>query len=364
MRARREAGFTLLELMISTALVALAATAMTAGFLSFSQMLHAQEGIRSGQASARQALHLVSTSLRLAGYGVEPPLAFAFPEDWKGTYANSSDRLVFYARNPRLHLAMLAGGAETDALTIDTATPLEVPLYAGDIIQVLCPGASNWSYGVLSADVSPGATTLPLEPDTGEFPYLNNEFDQPCFDGALGVPAFIYKVERFDYWVEQVNVDGVNTRPYLFRRRGGVDEPVAEDIEAFRVTFVKADGTTFVPDPEAKAPEYDTPSNDPLRLNDHPANIRTVRIGLVARASLPDQGLRLADHGKLIPAFAGVEAIDSGRPGFRRLLYESSIHVRNLASTTMFIPPYTDDKTTTNVCQGAAPSDGLNCAGG
>ncbi|MGI5862070.1 MAG: prepilin-type N-terminal cleavage/methylation domain-containing protein [Myxococcales bacterium] len=364
MRTRRKAGFTLLELMISTALVALAAAAMTAGFLSFSQMLHAQEGIRGGQASARQALHLVATSLRRAGYGIEPPLAFAFPESWKGGSTNKSDRLVFFARDPRFNLAVSTEGASADSVTIAATTPLEVNLYQGDIIQVVCPGASDWSYGVLSENVAPGATALPLESDTGEFPYLNDKFDQGCFDGGLGAPAHIYKVDRFEYWIEEVNVDGVNKRPYLFRRRGGVDEPVAEDIEAFRVTFIKADGTTFVPDPEQEAPGYHTPSNDPLRFNDHPANIRTVRIGLVARASLPDQALRRADHSRHIPAFAGVDAIDSGRPGFRRLLYESSIHVRNLASTTMFIPPYTADTTTTNVCQGASPSDGLNCAGG
>lgn len=364
MRQPPAAGFSLIELMVASGIAIAAGAAISAAFLSFSQISVAQDGIRASQASTRQTLSLVGSSLRMAGYGVEPTHAFGFPEDWDGTFANQSDRLVFYARDRFFHLEVASGGAAIDGITINTATtPLVGPLKAGDIIQVVCPGAGDWSYGVLSADVAAGGSTLPLSAADGVFPRLNSKFAATCFDGAAGVPAHVFKIDLFDYWIEQVAFDGTATRPYLFRARGAYREPVAEDIEAFRLTFLKADGSAFTPDPTASGPTYETPANDALRLTDHPANIRAVRVGFVARASTVDQPLREADLGKQIPAFGG-EAEADGPAGFRRVLYESSVSVRNLASTSMFIPPYTEDKTTPNVCQGVAPSDGLNCAGG
>lgn len=361
-------GFTLIELVVATAVVAFATLAISSGFIALNRIIQVEHGIRAGQASARQALQQITPKLRLAGYGVEPAFAFGFPPNWRRGDPNVSDRLVFYGRNPMVLLEVAGGGNGATRGRINLRTSLRSPLPRGQIIQVVCPGASTWSYGRLAEPVEANTAVLPLAEDTGSFPNLNARFDEPCFSGAPGVPAYVFKIEEYDFRIASVDVDGPLPRPYLFQTRGEAMEPIAEDIEALRVTFLKADGAAFIPNPALPAPAYDTAENDPLRANDNPANIRSVRVALVARTSVPDTALREARLGNAIPAFAGeAEIVLPGKPeavgGYRRLLYDSTVRVRNMSSTAMFIPPLTTDRTP-GVCAGTKPVDGLNCSGG
>ncbi|WP_375770914.1 prepilin-type N-terminal cleavage/methylation domain-containing protein [Archangium gephyra] len=388
---RRQRGFTLIELMVGSAVTFLTVLAVSAAFLGYTQSFYTQAGIRGGQASLRQTHMMVVRNLRMAGYGMEPPLAFDFPDGWSRDSLgaiNRSDRLVFRMRNP----AFNAFASSMTATSINLAKGLTETLRKGQIVQVVCPGALGWSYGQLSADAPKGATNLVLEPANGRFPRLN-DFSASCFgSGSGGLSVYVFKIDVFDYSIRLIDEDGNPTtpdRPYLFRRHGlaevDVDnsygEPVAEDIEALRVSFLRGDGSFFIPtkydDTVHPAPGYDTPLDDPRRANDNPANIRAVVVGLVARSTTRDSGASPQVMNQ-IPSFGSKLTTSSGKLvpvpedpipkpkdyGFRRIVSEMSVHVRNMRSSEMPVPVYTLDSTTPDACKGALPKDDFNCAGG
>ena len=365
---RRHRGMSLVELLVSAAVGSITVMAVTAAFIGYNQAVWTQAGIRGAQASMRQSHQQVLRQLRMAGYGLEPFLAFDFPTGWRDDATrNRSDRLVFRMRNPTFGVR----ASNITATAISLATPLPDTLRRGQILQVVCPGALGWSYAQLAADAAEGGTALTLESATGAFPRLN-DFTLPCFAGAAGLPALVFKVDVYDYSIQAVDDDGVAAtpaRPYLFRRHGLAEEggnpwgePVAEDVEALRVTFLRGDGTPFIPNPAAAAPQYDTPADDPRRFNDNPANVRAVRVGVVTRATVADPAARANNTLRVIPAFGGRPELP-GPSGFRRIFFESTVQVRNLRSSEMFIPAYSTDSLPES-CRGVAPADGLTCAGG
>ena len=381
---RRQRGFTLVELTITSAMTFITVLAVSAAFIGYTRSFYTQAGIRAGQASLRQTHLMVVRNLRMAGYGVEPPLAFGFPKDWSRestTAYNRSDRLVFRMRDPSFN----AFSTKAEPTSITLSAGLSMPLRRGQIVQVVCPGAINWTYAQLSADVAKGDLVLPLLTGTTVFPRLN-EFTPSCFGAAAGsLGVNVFKIDVYDYSIHAIDDDGdpaTPTRPYLFRRHGldekdpdAYGEPVAEDIEAMRVSFVRENGTSFIPNPADPAPEYGTALGHELRLNNNPANIRAVVIGLVARSSTrdaeaPNNSDRIPSFGRKLDGTPEPElTVDpiSGKPqpkGFRRIVSELSIQVRNMKSSEMPVPIFTLDTTTPNACQGVLPGDNFNCAGG
>lgn len=377
-------GFTLIELMVSSAVTFITVLAVSAAFIGYSRSFYTQAGIRGGQASLRQTHLMVVRNLRMAGYGMEPPLAFGFPDKWsreEPTAINRSDRLVFRMRDQSFNAFVTS----VDVTNVKLDKPLTSLMRAGQIIQVVCPGAISWTYAQLGADVAVGSSTLPLATPNGVFPRLN-DFTPVCFGSSGGASRVaVFKIDVFDYSIQLIDDDynpATPGRPYLFRRHGlgetdpdSYGEPVAEDIEALRVTFVREDGTAFIPKPTDSPPEYSTALGDALRLNNNPANIRAVVIGLVARSTTRDTGALPGTMGQ-IPSFGRKAdgtpepalSVDSGgKPlptGFRRIVSEMSVQVRNMRSAEMPMPIYTLDSTTLNACKGAYPADNFNCAGG
>ncbi|MFY0525608.1 prepilin-type N-terminal cleavage/methylation domain-containing protein [Archangium gephyra] len=388
---RRQRGFTLIELMVGSAVTFLTVLAVSAAFLGYTQSFYTQAGIRGGQASLRQTHMMVVRNLRMAGYGMEPPLAFDFPDGWSRDSlgaVNRSDRLVFRMRNP----AFNAFATSMTATTITLASGLPETLRRGQIVQVVCPGALGWSYGQLSADAPRGTSSLVLEAADGRFPRLN-DFSASCFgSGSGGLGVYVFKIDVYDYSIRLIDEDanpGTPDRPYLFRRHGLAEtdpvnsfgEPVAEDIEALRVSFLRGDGSFFIPtrydDSLHPAPGYDTPLDDARRSNDNPANIRAVVVGLVARSTTRDSGAsprvmnQIPSFGSKLTPLGGklVPVAEDPIPkpldyGFRRIVSEMSVHVRNMRSSEMPVPVYTLDSTTPDACKGALPKDDFNCAGG
>jgi type IV pilus assembly protein PilW len=370
MRHQRQRGFTLIELMVGSIVTFITVLAVSAAFLGYTQSFYTQAGIRGGQASLRQTHQLVVRNLRMAGYGMDPPNAFGFPTGWRDdTTRNRSDRLVFRMRDPSF--ATLAANISGPAITLPADKPLPMLMRKGQILQIVCPGGLALTYGQLAADAPAGSFTMTLDSPTGTFPRLNN-FSEPCFGVASGgLPMHVFKIDVYDYSIQFVDDDGKPAtpgRPYLFRRHGldekdpnAFGEPVAEDIEALRVNFLRDNGTEFIPNPAAEAPDYNTPLDDPKRVNDNPANIRAVRVGLVARTSTRDSGIAPGAM-NLIPKFGGRPELP-GAYGFRRILSEMSVQIRNMRSSQLPVPVYSLDPTTT-ACKGELPNDDLNCAGG
>jgi type IV pilus assembly protein PilW len=386
---RRQRGFTLVELMVGSAVTFLTVLAVSAAFLGYTQSFYTQAGIRGGQASLRQTHMMVVRNLRMAGYGIEPPLAFDFPDNWSRDSlgaVNRSDRLVFRMRNPAFNA--IAAGMTSSSISL--SKPLPETLRKGQIVQVVCPGAIAWSYAQLSLEAAKGATSLSLEAANGKFPRLN-DFSPSCFGSASGgLGVYVFKIDVYDYSIQLIDEDGnpgTPGRPYLFRRHGldeadpnAFGEPVAEDIEALRVSFLRGNGAYFIPskydDPLHPAPDYETPLDDSRRLNDNPANIRAVVVGLVARSTTRDSAANPQTMNQ-IPSFGSKLVTSSGvlvpvsedpipKPkdyGFRRIVSEMSVHVRNMRSSEMPVPVYTLD-VGPDACKGALPTDDFNCAGG
>lgn len=373
---RHTRGFSLIELLVGASVALLTLLAVAAAFIAFYRNVYTQEGQRAGQASIRNSVHGLARQLRMAGYGLEPFHAFGFPAGWRSSGPNNSDRLIIRSRDPLFSASVTAASA-----TQVKVSRLPISLRQGQIIQVVCPGGYDWGYGQLAADVAAAnvETTLQLEPATpGTFPRLNDVFDRTCFDGALpSLPAMVFKVDSVEYSIADMEDDNnaatPPVRPFLFRSYGlgpppvggtALGEPVAEGIEALRFTFLDANGKEIAtPDPTAARPTYDTPENDALRSNANPANIRAVRVGVVARASSPDPVLQQAVMETTIPGFANRAAISNAPPGFRRTLFEMTVYPRNMRSSQMPVPTYSTD-TTPQACTGKLPADGLVCAGG
>ncbi len=380
-----ERGYNLIELMVSAAVTSVVVAGALAVAVAFNRFFHAQQGIRASQATARQAVNLLSRQLRMAGYGVEPQYAFQFPASylapgggasltlpaWSGGYPNQSDRLTFFSRDRQVSHRITAV-ATFPGVTVD-ASAAGVHLRSGQLLQLVCPAASAWSYARLTADVDvpagAGATAaLPLASAAGIGSAWPAPVADPCFAASkAGSWAYVFKVDRHDFFVAQVD-QGTDLRPYLFEVHdlgAAPAEPLAEDVEAFRVTFLRADGTAFTPNPLAPAPTPGSPKDDPLRLNNSPANIRAVRFGLLTRGRVPD-GMAGADDA-VIPVFnrptATSIAVTTPGDSYRRFFLESSAATRNLAGAGVFMPPFTEDAA---ACASASsyPSDGLNCSGG
>ncbi|WNG14524.1 hypothetical protein [Cystobacter fuscus] len=383
---RQRQGFSLIELLVSSAVTFLTVLTVSAAFLNYSQSFYTQAGIRGGQASLRQTHLMVIRNLRMAGYGIDPHLAFDFPAGWRRNDANNrSNRLVFRMRNPAFNTI----ATNLDNATITLAEPLRERLRQGQIIQAVCIGAANWRYAQLSADALAGSTTLKLVPGNGTFPNQNDQFDKvSCFGSSGGNKVHIFKIDVYDY-----SIRFIEDRPYLFRQHGlgsmsSIDpygEPVAEDIEAFRVTFLREDGTPFIPNPADKAPTYETAADHADRRNNNPANIRAVIVGMAARSStrdlsttvdnsipsfskleeevavfVPSSSSRAQDI-KMEPKISKLRGTTQSPPGIRRVVSEMTVQVRNMRSSEMPLPIYS---LATGSCTGGVPNDYYNCAGG
>jgi len=355
--------------MVSSAVTFLTVLTVSAAFLNYSQSFYTQAGIRGGQASLRQSHLMVIRNLRMAGYGMEPSLAFGFPANWERKASNNnnlSNRLVFRMRNP----AFNAFASSLTPSSITLTQPLRETLRRGQVIQAMCEGAMAVGYAQLSADAPTGSKSLTLVAPSGKFPNSNDKFSQTCFTMVGGTArVYVFKIDVYDY-----SIRFIDNRPYLFRQHGlgpassadPYGEPVAEDIEAFRVTFLKGNGTPFIPNPADKDPGYDSPENDPARENNNPANIRAVVVGLVARSSTRDLATTAPN---VIPAFGGEAEIKTdpitNQPlptGVRRVVSEMTVQIRNMRSSEMPVPLYSQ---LPGACKGGAvPTDNYNCAGG
>jgi type IV pilus assembly protein PilW len=377
LKARRRAarGFSLLELLVATTIGIIATAAIATGFIGMNRLMYTQEGIRAGQASLRQSFSLVNRQLRNAGYGVEPWYTFDFPSGWSDDPArNRSDRLVFRSRDPLFGKRVQQGTAS--ATSVRLTAPLGVPLKQGQIVQLVCPGAVKWTYAQLASDAADTDTLLNFLPPTGAFPRLNGEIaNVACFNGSGNESAALFKIDTYDYGIELIDDDGVAqtpAQPFLFRHHGlgndgALGEPIADNLEALRVVFLRKDATgqlvPFTPNPVSPRPAYDSAKDAPERFSDHPANTVAVRVGFVARSGVVDQEARTAKRESTLPAFAGRPNL-TVPAGYRRVLFETTVPLRNLRSVGMFLPPYTSDGATTDVCRGQAPVDGLNCFSG
>lgn len=370
-------GYTLIELVVSLGITAILTAGAMAILTQQQRALQNTSSDRALQETARTALGELGVSLRRAGFGMEPWRAFDFDiyQCAGGAVAcrdsiTGSDEIVFHARDPGFKAELAAAPSSAEVIIVGG---LQMPLFPGQILQVMCGSASDWAYVTVGQRVAanwvppaapPASTRIPLAADTGTFPNESGRISAmgSCFQAATG-SVRVYRVDRFRYYVAffaDPDSGTVNGRPYLMLDRGLLEddgtprlEPVAPDVEDIQLEYVFVDpvtraartvgdapGTRLASAPAgidlaAAPPAYDARSNDASRSTNHPANIRAVRVHAVARSAGPDitkeatiLQLNYAE-GPVLPAAANRPSVP-GESRHVRIRVETTEATRNL----------------------------------
>lgn len=317
---------------------------------------------------------------------------------------SDADELVFYARNPAYWVPAegQAGALRGNAWTfvaLPDATHATLAARAGDdflrgqILQVVCPGELRYAYFTVKTRTpvtSAGNVDVELEDVVLADPFRR----QDVAAGMAGCRTFL--VDRYRFHVRPVASADGTFDPYLVLDRGldvagaadgspdgAVNEKdeviVAEGIEAFQVAYVFAnpaiapagatagtaialgeanddqsvltDGaivpTKFAGSATATTKAAYTPSSfysyrysDPIRQTKHQANIRAVRIAMVARSPQPDPSARatfavdssfaLLNQSGAPDWVASAPKIANGTDGFQRTRVEAVVNLPNM----------------------------------
>ncbi len=401
-------GFTLLELMVSAVVGTVAIAGALALLTAQQHAFQSSAGDRAMQEAARSALADLSTNLRLAGYGIEPWLAFDFgpitnaPPSWTGAASmrtpgypagapgsalpacspavavtdrdsiTGADEIVFHARSAAFNRQLSVAPTST---TLTFTRALTTPMYQGQILQVMCGGATQWAYVTVGAFADAGATQVSLAQGcTTGFPYQQQMLTSGCFSTGFA-NARVFKIDRFHYYVARFADEGGVARPYLMLDRGlksngaALVEPVAPDVEDLQIAYVfprsaaatqlvgGASGTRLERsassiDLDAVPPAYSETLSAASRATNHPGNIHGVRVSLVVRSASPDASLNAAGDATSPPA--GNRAAIAADGGYRRIVVETTEAIRNMDVRGPYCPAY-------SVNNGA---DGLNVGGG
>jgi type IV pilus assembly protein PilW len=402
-------GFTLVEMVIALGVSTIVIFGAVTLLVSQQRIFRTTGRDRALQETGRVALEEITTNLRMAGYGLDPSLAFVFgpstsvpiAQSPKGVAlpaptmpgfacpaavtcrdsATGPDELVFQYRNPAFGHDVITASSTSSSLKL--RGPLNVPLYKGQLLQVSCYGGGMYqAYVTVGSYVAPSTNdvSVPLMAGAGmAFGAQNDALAKAtCFSSGV-VRAF--KIERYRYYVQRIDDSGTpaawaaaSVRPYLLLDRGLVDENgravavvIAADVEDLQVAYVfprtqsgqpvvgATVGTAIVDGPTGidlapaqGVPTLTTPTRSILRRTNWPGNIRAVRVGLVARSATADSDLSNAS----VPALFNRDAIP-GAPGFIRMVFQTTAVVPNMLSQSPSFPAYS-----------SAPADRLNAGGG
>ncbi len=344
---------TLVEVLVAAAITTFVLAGVTAVFLSQGRQYQSMASRRDSQAGTRLASSLLENHLRMAGYGVDPNLAVEAYDSFDastGELAGDTsypDALVVHHRNPVFRRTVAMNGASAGQLEFTEA--LTDPLRQGQILLVLCAGATRYTYVTVGETVTAGTTVSllaaggddpsPIGPPSDRFRNDvtvtalagNEDLEAACYDTGEAVAV---KVDRHAFFVgafdDDEDADTPQT-PYLMLHRGldlngdgnvDIDDavPVASGVEQFQVAYVLnaaaganpvVRGVTAadrVPDvvawdAAATRPGWDDPYSAARRTADNPANIRQVRFTLVARGAQRNE------------AMSGDDAVDLDNPG-------------------------------------------------
>jgi prepilin-type N-terminal cleavage/methylation domain-containing protein len=367
-------GFSLIEVLISVAILAFVMAGISAVLIVQSKMSAKQELQRSLEENGRMAILDIARAVRQAGYGIAPTAAFDFDRYACATPGTATscngggrdrfdapDELVVSYRDPSFYrnVTSITGGAGPWTASMDRA--LTAPLDAGRVIQLLCTGAEPSSYLAVSAPAIVGDTTLLLRAVTTADGYYPAAAPS---DGCFGSAAMMLVVRERYY----IAPDPSDALPSLWRDRGAVP-PVLLDrgIEDLQITyqigappagspyatggalavvppetcagapgwiFGACTGTAEQPSETATAPDWrNDPYDWPSRYTANAANVRAVGITVVAISRLPTPD----GTGDAAPALGNRAARPQDK--FKRSVLTVTEQTPNLLTRAHFLPP-------------------------
>lgn len=376
---RRNHGFTLAEVLVSLVISSIVLLAVGSVFIgvqnSYERLARSQSSIDAN----RTAMAYIERQVRMAGYGIDPTLAFDFTTAIpSGTNRNDgaidadtgapsvtgpalvTDDLVLRYRDPNWTRRGNVNAAG-DSISLDTnSTKWGLSLRAGRRLLVTCPAAGGFSVYRVTNDITPtttGAQTV-VRIATAPFPTTA----QPaCLTqtGAL-LPYVTLLQER------RIRIRNVGGRPFLvaydvLSANGNSDyDPIAADVEEFQVAYlmnpqpsnsnvtpavavvggnwILGDTTpavqTDLPSPAAAAPSYEDAYDTAARYTANPANIRSVRVSIVTRSRSARPNAQESRPYSLESNARTAPPLD----GFFRLLSTTTIRAPNMMSRSSFTP--------------------------
>lgn len=408
-------GFTLIELLVGAAVGSIVLLGISMTFIAQAQQYQSHASRRAIQANARQALAFMERQVRLAGYGVHPDRAVLAYDSYDvvsdSAVPGYPDAVVLHARDPLFRRSVQS--ASSTQLTLPATAPLSEPMRRGQILLLLCPLATDYAFVTVGSYLPAGTTVIPVDPSAptgapnspsrgpGRLFREHANLDRPCFDSAT-----VVKIDRSAFYVAMFDDDGDpatdGRTPYLMLHQGldlpsasslegdGVIDasdavPVAQGIEQLQVAYILNSNTpTAQPlirgvneSPMLAATHYgeqweaidpinlrslwffdpEVSSADARRMADHPANIRQVRLTVVARSTESDQqfagdNLLTSAQGAPLPdgtiPWRQLENLGTpGTPdfapvggGFYRVILREAISPKNLLMNAQF-PPVT-----------------------
>jgi type IV pilus assembly protein PilW len=412
-RARRARGFTLIELMVGAVISIITLGAIAASFAAVQGTYQAEVRIKSSVEGARSALGYLEHMVTLAGYGIDPRYAISTTTPTGGLKNNET--LVAFAAGPpvipqvatddllfryRDLTFMLRGRANATTVTLDPTynTQVGVPLRAGQLLQLSCPGASQYVGIRVASNVAATSNTIPLGSGATNFAYFSKDATPLTPSACLTNNTDLLYVTLVHEERVRIKMLGTapNRRPYLVVFHNANDDvgtgtnydPIAADVESFQVTYMMnrppvgfpapvptapdpgntnwifgdfpADGLPVTPANTANGtlPGYDTAYMDPLRFNNQSANVRAVRVTVVVRSNGTDPRRRTAFPPEPIEDFVPTSV---AADGYYRTRATSIIRIPNMMTRSAFTPPLKDPS------QIACPAVGcvdLNVGGG
>lgn len=371
-RARKHIrGFTLLELVAGLAISAIVLGGVAASFIAVQASYTAETQVKGLTENARVGIDYVERTLRMAGYGLDPQMAFDFATVPAGVVISKdndsstgfvTDDLAFRFRDPSYLKRGSYDGAGT--LTLEGGGVFEQQLAVGQAIIIACTGANTYLVVRTTALVL-GADTSAAVADYGA-PFGSTSHS--CLQNTGNQASHVMLMREYRFRV--TDIDG---RPWLVAYRNlsqDVDDPnsdfdpIAIDVETFQVSYsmnrprptsaccattlavdhagngnwVLGDDTPLLlPNAAATPPTYDTEYDNVLRFNDHPANIRAVRVTIGLRSFQTDQS-----HGHAPSSAPSV--IENYTPvsltpdGYYRSRITTSVVMPNMLSRSFFVP--------------------------
>ncbi|ATB45775.1 PilW family protein [Corallococcus macrosporus] len=371
--ARR--GFTLIELLVGITVSSVVLLAVAATIIAVNDIFQKNTVSKTAVEGSRVGMDYLNRTLRYAGYGLDPAIAFDFgtdglPEDRKDNYTEEvedwgsfvTDDLAFRYRDPMyLRRGQLDGtGAPPFQLTLEPAANFGQPLRQGQAVLVACPGGQDYFLGRLAADVTADGTTASLE--TALAAGIPGDVPKGCMTDSTRMP-FVMLVQE-----KRLRVEAHGGRPYLVVKHGWAEDadfdPIAADVESFQVSYqmnrppansaccagqAAPDGAVgsgmawvlgdedavMLPkyDADVPPPTYSTPYDDALRYNMNTANIRSVGVGLTVRSVRPMPSGKKNQARRLFNA----DPVN-GEDTFFRTTVETSVRIPNMTSRAFFIP--------------------------